>query len=94
MEVQGTVVYVGETQTVGASNFRKREFVIKTEESYPQEILMEFVQDKVSLLDNIQINQQVKAHLNLRGRSYVNKDGETKWMNQLQAWKIDSTNNF
>jgi hypothetical protein len=40
-ELTGKLVQIGETSTVGASNFKKREFVIETEETYPQKIKME-----------------------------------------------------
>ena len=34
MEVQGKIKFIGETQTVGAKGFRKRELVVTTEEQY------------------------------------------------------------
>ncbi len=90
MEVQGKVKMVGETQTFGTNGFRKREIVITTEEQYPQHILVEFIQDKCDLLNSFQIGQNVKIGINLRGREWVNPQGETKYFNSIQGWRIES----
>ncbi|MCB0444401.1 MAG: DUF3127 domain-containing protein [Gelidibacter sp.] len=90
MEVQGKIKMVGETQTFGGNGFRKREVVVTTEEQYPQHILIEFVQDKTDLLNNYQVGQNVKVSINLRGREWVNPQGETKYFNAIQGWRIES----
>lgn len=90
MEVQGRVKMVGETQTFGTNGFRKREIVVTTEEQYPQHIMVEFVQDKTDLLNNFQVGQQVKININLRGREWVNPQGETKYFNSIQGWRIEA----
>lgn len=90
MEVQGKVKMIGEAQTFGSNGFRKREIVVTTEEQYPQHIMVEFVQDKCDLLNNFQIGQDVKISINLRGREWVNPQGETKYFNAIQGWRIES----
>ena len=90
MEVQGKVKLIGETQTFGSNGFRKRELVVTTEEQYPQHILIEFVQDKTDLLNNYQVGQDVKVNINLRGREWVNPQGETKYFNSIQGWRIEA----
>ncbi len=90
MEVQGKVKLVGEAQTFGSNGFRKRELVVTTEEQYPQHILVEFVQDKCDLLNNYQVGQDVKVSINLRGREWVNPQGETKYFNSVQGWRIEA----
>ncbi len=93
MEVQGKIKVVGETQTFGANGFRKREIVVTTEEQYPQHIMVEFVQDKTELLNNFQVGQLVKININLRGREWVNPQGETKYFNSIQGWRIEAVQN-
>ena len=88
MEVTGTIKVIGETQTFGAKGFRKRELVITTDEQYPQSILVEFVQDKCDLLDKFEVGKNVKIGINLRGREWVNPQGETKYFNSIQGWRI------
>tara|TARA_R110000796_G_scaffold250788_4_gene380656 strand:+ start:9748 stop:10125 length:378 start_codon:yes stop_codon:yes gene_type:complete len=91
MEVQGKVKMVGETQTFGTNGFRKREVVVTTEEQYPQHIMVEFVQDKCDLLNTISVGQPVKIGINLRGREWVNPQGETKYFNSIQGWRIETS---
>ena len=90
MEVQGKVKVIGETQNFGANGFRKREVVVTTDEQYPQHIMVEFVQDKTDLLNNYQVGQSVKISINLRGREWVNPQGETKYFNSIQGWRIEN----
>jgi hypothetical protein len=90
MEVTGKVKFVGVEQQVGTT-FKKRELVVTTEEQYPQSILIEFVQDKCDLLNNILVGQDIKVGINLGGREWVNPSGETKYFNSIKGWKIDRT---
>jgi len=89
MEVQGRIKMIGETQTFGNNGFRKREIVVTTDEQYPQHIMVEFVQDKTDLLNSYKEGQQVKISINLRGREWVNPQGETKYFNSIQGWRIE-----
>ena len=90
MEVQGRIKVIGETQTFGSNGFRKRELVVNTEEQYPQHIMNEFVQDKSDLLNDYQVGQQVKVNINLRGREWTNPQGEVKYFNSIQGWRIEA----
>jgi hypothetical protein len=90
MEIQGKIKWLDETKTYGNNGFRKREVVITTEEQYPQHILVEFVQDKCDLLNAFSVGQQVKIGINLRGREWVNPEGQTKYFNSIQGWRIDA----
>ncbi|WP_149303951.1 DUF3127 domain-containing protein [Pareuzebyella sediminis] len=89
MEVQGKIKMIGETQTFGNNGFRKREVVVTTEEQYPQHLAIEFVQDKTDLLNNYQVGQNVKISINLRGREWTNPQGEVKYFNSIQGWRIE-----
>jgi translation initiation factor IF-3 len=93
MEVIGKVRVVNAEQQVSAS-FRKRELVVATEEQYPQYISINFVQDKCDLLNGLEVGDAVKVGINLRGREWVNPDGETKYFNDIQGWKVEKTSNY
>ena len=93
MEVTGKIKWIDETKIYGNNGFRKREVVITTEEQYPQQILIEFIQDKCELLNNYQVGQNVKIGINLRGREWTNPEGETKYFNSIQGWRIDALEN-
>jgi hypothetical protein len=89
MEIAGKIKWIDETKTYGTNGFRKREVVVTTEEQYPQHILVEFIQDKCDLLNAYQVGQSVKIGINLRGREWVNPQGETKYFNSVQGWRIE-----
>ncbi len=88
MEVTGRVKVINPEQQVSAS-FKKREIVVTTDEQYPQHIMIEFTQDKCDLLNNYKAGDQVKVSINLRGREWVNPQGETKYFNSIQGWRIE-----
>jgi len=90
MEVSGKIKWLDETKTYGNNGFRKREVVVTTEEQFPQHILVEFIQDKCDLLNAFQMGQNVKIGINLRGREWVNPQGETKYFNSVQGWRIEA----
>lgn len=90
MEISGKIKALNPTQQVSAS-FQKRELVIATDEQYPQFISINFVQDKCDLLDKYVAGQDVKVSINLRGREWVNPQGETKYFNDIQGWRIERT---
>jgi len=80
---------IDETKAFGANGFRKREMVVTTDEQYPQHIMIEFTQDKCDLLNNYRPGEPVKVSINLRGREWVNPQGETKYFNSIQGWRIE-----
>jgi len=90
MEIQGKIKMIDETKTFGSNGFRKREVVVTTEEQYPQHILVEFVQDKCDLLNSYTVGQDVKISINLRGREWTNPQGEVKYFNAIQGWRIEN----
>jgi Domain of unknown function (DUF3127) len=88
MEVSGKIKVINPEVQVSAT-FKKRELVVATEEQYPQFILVNFVQDKCDLLNNLQVGEPVKVSINLRGREWINPQGETKYFNDIQGWKVE-----
>ena len=88
MELQGKLIFKGDTQQV-TEKFSKRDFVLETDEKYPQQIKFELHQDRTDLIDVYNINEKITVSFNLRGRSYTDKQGETQYSNTLQAWKIE-----
>lgn len=89
MEITGKIKKIDETKSYGASGFKKRELVVTTDEQYPQMLLVEFVQDKCDLLNNYNVGEDVKVSINLRGREWVNPEGEAKYFNAIQGWRIE-----
>lgn len=52
------------------SGFVKREFVVRTDEMYPQEVKFELYKDKISLVDNYKLNEQVRISFNIKGSQW------------------------
>ena len=90
MEITGKIKFIDETKTYGNNGFQKRELIITTNDDYPQPICIEFVQDKCTLLDNYSVGQDVKVGINLKGREWKSPEGETKYFNSIQGWRIDA----
>ena len=88
MELQGTVKKIGETQTF-ASGFQKRELVLLTNEQYPQPIQIDFLSDKIDLLNNVSEGESVKVGINIRGREWTNPQGEVKYFNSISGWRLE-----
>ena len=89
MDLKGTLVKVFAKQQV-SEKFAKREFVIRTEGEYPQEILIQVTQDRCGILDNFMEGEMVQAFITIRGRAWTNPQGEVKYFNTLEAWKISN----
>lgn len=88
-KLNGIVKVVNPTVQV-SEKFSKREFVVTDASSmYPQDIMFQATQDKCSLLDSIQQNDQVEVSFNLRGREWTSPQGEVKYFNTLEAWRIE-----
>ena len=88
MELQGTVKKIFDTLTY-ANGFQKREMVLLTLEQYPQPISIEFLQDKIDLLQNVKEGESVKVGINIRGREWTNPQGEVKYFNSITGWRLE-----
>jgi hypothetical protein len=86
--VSGTIHSIFETKSVGAKGFQKREFVIQTEEKFPQLLSLEATGDRTQLLDSYRVGDTVNVAVNLKGRKWDGPNG-TKFFNTIEAWKIE-----
>jgi hypothetical protein len=87
MKLTGKIYKVFETNVV-SDNFKKREFVIETDEKYSQKVIIELINDKVDFVNNLNVGDLVECSINVRGREWVNKEGETKFFNSLSCWSM------
>ncbi|HTN20656.1 MAG TPA: DUF3127 domain-containing protein [Pelobium sp.] len=90
MDVKGKVHFVSDVINV-TETFRKRELVVEFAENpqYPEFVKFEAIQDRVSLMDDIKVGQDVEVFFNLKGREWTNKQGEKQYFNTLQLWKVN-----
>lgn len=87
MEIKGKIKKLFDTETF-KSGFKKQELVITTQEQYPQDITIQFLQDKILLLNDFKEGDEVTISFNLLGKKWVNPQGETKYFNSLDGWRI------
>ena len=84
-DLTGKVKLVQDAQTF-ASGFTKREMVVTVEDGkYPQDISVEFLADKVGLLDSLTIGQEITVSFDIRGREY-----NGRYFNNLVGWKLEA----
>lgn len=73
-----------------SEKFSKREFVLTDNAtSYPQMIQFQLTQDRCSLIDNDKIGDEVTVHFLLRGREWKNPQGEIKFFNSLDVFRVE-----
>jgi hypothetical protein len=90
MEVTGILKVKFDAKQV-SDKFKSREFVLTTDASgsYPQQVILQLTQDKCSLIDNFNNGDELKVQCNLRGREWKSPQGEIKYFNTIEAWKVE-----
>lgn len=90
MNIQGKIHVIMDVQQV-TDTFRKREFVLEFAENpmYPQYVLFQMVQDRVDLVNGYQVGDMVDVSFNIRGRQWNSPQGEIKYFNSLEAWRVN-----
>lgn len=81
-ELTGTIKVIFDTQTF-PSGFSKREFVVTTQEQYPQDVKFEAIKEKGEVLDQYNEGDQVNVKFNIRGNEY-----NGRYYVNLQSWQI------
>lgn len=83
MDITGKIKLIREEQSF-PSGFTKREFVITSEDRYPQDISFELLKEKCSLTEGYNDGDRLKVFFEIRGREY-----NGKYYNSLVAWKLE-----
>jgi hypothetical protein len=82
---------IGEIKTFGGAGFKVVKFVVVDDSSseYPQYLELQCTQDKAdNLIKFNKVGDVVDCSINLRGREWINPQGETKVFNTIEAWKV------
>ena len=90
IETTGKLHTIFETKQV-SERFTKREFVIELADNpkYPQMVLFQLTGDRCSQLDGMRQGDEVRIEFSLRGREWRSPNGEVKYFNSLDVWKIE-----
>lgn len=84
MDITGKIKVLFDKQTFD-SGFEKREFVITTDEQYPQDVKFELYKEKCDIVNNFKVNDEVTVHFNIRGNEY-----NGRYYVNLNAWRIEA----
>ena len=97
----GIVLAVGQPQQItskGGKIFTKRSLYLDCtphdgitgeRSQYENKILFDFMEGKMSLLDNIQVGQVVTVYFDLQGTELTEQDGRKKFYTHVRPYKID-----
>lgn len=90
LSATGQILKIGQVKQV-SDKFRTRELIIKTdtESQYPQTVAFQLSQDRVDKIEGYQVGDTVTVHFNLRGREWTNTQGEVKYFNTLDVWRVE-----
>ena len=90
-EIVGKLIFKEETQHI-SDRFQKREFVIEVENEKNSQwndfVKVQLIQDRCDLLENIDLNENIKVYFNIRGRKWENK-GQVSYFTNLEGWRIE-----
>ena len=80
---------IGKLKTFDKSDFSCVEWVVTTDEEYPQTLALQSNKDKAeNLIKFNKVGDVVDVSVNLRGREWTNPQGEVKVFNTIEAWKV------
>ena len=85
--LSGRLIVKNESKQI-TDTFTKRDFVIETDEKYPQKIIIELTQDKCKILDEFNVGDLLEVKINVRGREWTSPKDEVKYFNSIHAWDI------
>ncbi len=81
-EMKGTLIKMMDRQDF-PSGFYKRDFVVRSEEQYPQDVKFTLTKERVEMLDQFQEGQIVEVGFDIRGREY-----NGNYYVDLNAWRM------
>lgn len=94
-EIEGKLVEKFD-EVIVSDKFKKREFVIETEDNangsiYTETIKFQLVQKNCDAISPMNLGEQVKVHFNIKGRKWE-KDGKVSYFTNLDAWRVEKGN--
>ena len=50
------------------------------------------MQNKCTMIEQFKTGEQININFNLKGKKWINPEGETKYFNSLQCWYLEKKN--
>lgn len=85
MEIQGKIIQMLPEQSGAGKNgqWRKREYVIETQDQYPKKLCFNLWGDKIDQ-NPVKVGDAVKVYFDLESREF-----NGKWYTDVKGWKIE-----
>lgn len=89
MTTEGVIKVIYDEKRI-SEKFNTREFVltIGPDTQYPQHVSFTLVNNNCDFIIGKHVGDHVEVHFNLKGREWTNPQGEVKYYNTLEAWRI------
>lgn len=84
MELRGKIKLIMDEQRFD-SGFFKREFVVTTQEQYPQDLKFELLKERTEMLNGKNVGDELTVHFDVRGSEW-----QGRYYVNLVAWKLES----
>ena len=84
-QISGKLTKIYPVETKG-NNFQTQEFVLETQERYPQFVKFQLTQEMCGTIDKYNEGDQLNVSFNIRGREW-----QGKYFNNLSARKIENS---
>ncbi len=90
LDASGKLHVISDAQQV-TERFRKREFVVELNDNprYPQFVQFQLTGERCESLDGLNVGDEVRVEFSLRGREWTNPQGQMKYFNSLDVWRVD-----
>lgn len=87
MEIKGTVKQINDLTT---DKIEKKQVVITIDNGkYPTDVAIDFLKDKVKLLENAKVGQIANVKINVVSREY-----QGKWYTNVNGWDVKLENDL
>lgn len=86
MDIVGKIIYaLPEVSGVSknGNNWKKREYVLETQETYPKKIHFDFFGEKADQFP-LQVGQVIRLYFDIESREY-----QGRWYTSIRGWKYD-----
>lgn len=85
--IKGRIIAISDRMPK-TEKFSVRFLALETLDKYSQPVKIQFVNDRMDLLDKCNVGEEVAVHFDIRG----NRSKDNKIFNNLQGWKVENLN--
>ena len=89
MEITGKIIVVLPPQSgvsQAGNNWKKQEYVLETEETYPKKVHFDFFGERADQYNWIKIGDRIRLSFDIESREYNNR-----WYTSIRGWKAEKS---